>query len=502
MNNKEHPDTSVSRSELDKLLDTISGKMSRKRSSYEKHKNTTVTNKKHNTNNNTSGVGKKYRKTKSTYLNTTNLDTTLNSNRIVKLVNDTATSAKKIKSRSRFTKHNYIKQLIHQYYDNDKVADQYLKSAHRKIHIYPPQHRIIIIGDIHGDFEAAIKCLVLSRCIEEPQLIPKTKSISEMTDFFDSLKWIGGDTYIIQLGDQIDRIRPQTWDSNNIANHDTFDDEGSTLELFYLFNHLDTLAKQHEGRVLCIIGNHEIMNVEGDFRYVSKKEFHSFNQHLATTYHKNCKYPYTSRTLKKNHKLLNNSTYKPPGYRERLYAFAPSGLCSNLIADNYYTILQVGSWLICHGGPTLNTLSTYNIELLNNIVSLYLLGMDSKSNHILDSYLNIINPTNSSDDGILWSREFSEKIKPHSDQEHQLEKDIINILEQYNIKNNPGTKAKYVAVGHTPQFHSGKGINSVCNGRVWRCDVGMSKAFGDLKDASRKPQVLEILNDNTIKVLS
>ena len=129
-------------------------------------------------------------------------------------------------------------------------------------------------------------------------------------------------------------------------------------------------------------------------------------------------------------------------------------------------------------------------------MSLYLLGMDSKSNHILDNYLNIVNPKNSEDTGILWSREFSEKIKPNSTKEQQLEQDIVNILEQYNIKNNPGTRAKYVAVGHTPQFHSGKGINSVCNGRVWRCDVGMSKAFGDSKEAARKPQVLEILNDN------
>ena len=62
---------------------------------------------------------------------------------------------------------------------------------------------------------------------------------------------------------------------------------------------------------------------------------------------------------------------------------------------------------------------------------------------------------------------------------------------------------KYVAVGHTPQFHNGKGINSICDGKMWRCDVGMSRAFSSYEkdDTSRYPQVLEILNDNEINIL-
>ena len=43
-------------------------------------------------------------------------------------------------------------------------------------------------------------------------------------------------------------------------------------------------------------------------------------------------------------------------------------------------------------------------------------------------------------------------------------------------------------VGHTPQEH---GINGACENRVWRCDVGMSKAFG-ARGSRERVQVLDV----------
>eukprot|EP00735_Rhodelphis_limneticus_P006882 TRINITY_DN19347_c0_g1::TRINITY_DN19347_c0_g1_i1::g.7892::m.7892 TRINITY_DN19347_c0_g1::TRINITY_DN19347_c0_g1_i1::g.7892 ORF type:complete len:200 (-),score=13.52,sp/Q8L774/SLP1_ARATH/57.14/5e-12 TRINITY_DN19347_c0_g1_i1:17-616(-) len=52
---------------------------------------------------------------------------------------------------------------------------------------------------------------------------------------------------------------------------------------------------------------------------------------------------------------------------------------------------------------------------------------------------------------------------------------------------------KRMVVGHTPQPY---GINSACNGGVWRVDVGMSAGvYGS------PPQVLEILADGSVRVL-
>ena len=419
---------------------------------------------------------------------------------------------------------DYIEKLISVYYDNDKCVSKYLDTAHHRMHILPLARRIIVIGDIHGDFDVAVKCLILAGCIA-PIEPPAIKTIENMDAFFKKLKWIGADTHVVQLGDQIDRVRPRRWDRNSISQTKAHEDEGSTLEIFYLFWHLNFLAQQavpEAGAVHCIIGNHEIMNVEGDFSYVSSAEFYSFKNHLSTVYYPNSKYPYHSRTLK-NTKNTSKSKGLPDGYRERLYAFSPTGLCSNFMAQNYYTLLQIGNWLFCHGSPILSTFASYEIDLINTITSMYLLGLDSRTHtqgtdtieYHFDKIMN--NDTDSRiPTSLIWSRTFGEIQPTQSIQE--LDTMFDTILDAYNKKNNNTSlqnKATHIAIGHTPQIHNNKqlGINSICNNRVWRCDVAMSKAFtnkdnffkdNSFKDNSNKKrniQVLEII-DNMPHILT
>ncbi len=54
--------------------------------------------------------------------------------------------------------------------------------------------------------------------------------------------------------------------------------------------------------------------------------------------------------------------------------------------------------------------------------------------------------------------------------------------------------AQRMVVGHTIQA---QGINSACDGRVYRVDVGLSRGCGD-----GDPQVLEILRDARVRRLS
>ena len=61
-------------------------------------------------------------------------------------------------------------------------------------------------------------------------------------------------------------------------------------------------------------------------------------------------------------------------------------------------------------------------------------------------------------------------------------------------------------VGHSPQFMYGKGLNSTCNNKLWRVDVGMSRAFGELNNndretLNRRVQVLEIINDTEFRIV-
>jgi hypothetical protein len=128
---------------------------------------------------------------------------------------------------------------------------------------------------------------------------------------------------------------------------------------------------------------------------------------------------------------------------------------------------------------------------------MYLLGIDNNDKYIEKHYNNIAKSNHN--ESILWNRDFGE-VEMNHDKDKELTDQLDTILNAYNNKNNVMNiynKVTHIAIGHTTQFSSNKGINSICNDRVWRCDVGMSKAFGNrTRESYRHPQVLEILNNN------
>ena len=100
--------------------------------------------------------------------------------------------------------------------------------------------RIVAIGDLHGDFTATVRVLRLVGAIDSQN------------------QWIGGKLVVVQVGDQLDRG----------------DGERSILDL------LETLADQAHvagGAIYVLNGNHEVMNVEQDFRYVTDGGWREFS---------------------------------------------------------------------------------------------------------------------------------------------------------------------------------------------------------------------------------
>lgn len=397
-----------------------------------------------------------------------------------------------------------------------------LKTVHKSY--YPTQDRMIVIGDIHGDLDKLIDCLILSKCVKLPGPLPpqEARTNTAMYNFFNGIQWIGGKTFIIQLGDQIDRVRPDELDQNNIAVTKAFEDEGSSLHIFYLLWYLNVLAYKHGGRVISIIGNHEFMNVNGDFRYVSQHEFKEYHDAFHR-YYDSTTPEYDDHnlvdTIKKETAVMNNI---PAGYLERRIAFHPSGLIANFIGANYKLCIQVGKWIFIHGGIT-PSLCNGSICSQNNSISRHLIQGNQNaqsplfnSNKVFDEskYNKLIN-SHDEDSSPVWNRDFGIMLTEDSDREarklvgkyHLLMKEYNTVNRPYHEKNKIPA-AEYMAIGHSPQFWHGKNINSICNGKVWRCDIGMSRAFIGDKEANtdsalmlRMPMVLEILNDTIINRL-
>ncbi|KAH9539153.1 hypothetical protein CY35_15G043600 [Sphagnum magellanicum] len=93
----------------------------------------------------------------------------------------------------------------------------------------PAPERLIAIGDIHGDLSKARAAL----------------RVAQVLDANDH--WIGGKTVVVQVGDLLDR-------------------GGEELKVIYLLEKLKLEAQSAGGDVHVLNGNHEIMNMEGDFR--------------------------------------------------------------------------------------------------------------------------------------------------------------------------------------------------------------------------------------------
>ena len=341
-----------------------------------------------------------------------------------------------------------------------------------KKYIFPKVKKLVAIGDLHGDLVATIKALKLAQVID--------KNLSNTTRDINKIQWIGGKTVIVQLGDQIDRVRPAKLINNLCPENDSEinADEGSDLKIICLFEKLHKEAVKQGGAVYSILGNHELMNVDCDFRYVSPREFREFGNHF--------KEPRT------------NDTSYPYGYESRKKAFEPGGIISKKLAQFRYSVLQVGSWLFVHGGISLKCAESFLLNDINYNVSCWL---DGKKSPQIMNYIQNVYHNDDENMSPFWTRVYSDLDQWD---EYESSKEFLRTIDTLNINNkrNNNNMIRGMIVGHSPQFMYNKGLNSACNNKLWRTDVGMSRAFGKInKCEDRKVQVLVIVNDSQFKIL-
>ena len=234
---------------------------------------------------------------------------------------------------------------------------------------YPMPQRLIIIGDIHGDMAVTLKCLSKAGVINSRN------------------QWIGGNTVVVQMGDQVDRGGRTAMEY----------DEDSDLPIMVYLNRLHLDAIRYGGAVFSLIGNHEIMNTMGIFDYVSPKGFEMYG-----------------------------------GRRGRQDAFAPGSDIAKMMAHTRFAALKIGDCLFVHGGVRDRLLERYNIDTVNDLMRRYLLKRleQREASQFRELFMN--------DNSLLWNR--AQSSEPMNRQQTDQ---LKRTLRRWGVN--------YLFVGHTPQ---------------------------------------------------
>ena len=182
------------------------------------------------------------------------------------------------------------------------------------------------------------------------------------------------------------------------------------MAIIKLFLRLDDEAKRCGGRVLGTLGNHELMNVDKDFRYVSPKEFLEF---------------IPPNDPNRNRKYTDDGY--PMGYYHRKKAFERGSNISKLYAVKKKSIVIIGSYLFVHGGLSTQLMEKYKISEINDIVTKWLLKTDN------DIEAEIFNEIFREDDDMspFWCRIFAED----EDNPENNSQNFNELLKTINKKN-------------------------------------------------------------------
>ncbi len=282
--------------------------------------------------------------------------------------------------------------------------------------------RIVAFGDVHGDLEATRRALRLAGAVDEQD------------------RWIGGELIVVQTGDQLDRG----------------DQEQAILDLF---EKLRVESRAVGGAFHALLGNHELMNARGDFRYVTDGGFADFMD--AVEYD-----PGDSlKVWDRSSGTFGSATLADfePHQRARMAAFMPGGPYADLLAQRQ-VILQLGDNVFVHGGVLPDHIA-FGIDEINAAAQAWLRGEAE------------LPPVLSGSESPQWTRLYS------SDPDSEA----CGILEEALT----ALGAKRIVMGHTRQE---SGIASACGARAWRIDVGMAAYYGG------SVEVLEIVGDS-VRVL-
>lgn len=311
--------------------------------------------------------------------------------------------------------------------------------------VLPRAARVVAIGDLHGDLQMTRRLLRMAGIIGRRG------------------RWIADppDTRVVILGDLIDSWRP---------GRPTTGDWTDDLGVWRFLTALHRRARTQGGAVYLLLGNHEIMNAQADFRYVSPKNAEGWAWG--------------------NHR----------GLEGRADAYRPGGRMARQLACQSQAVLVIGSTLFAHAGVLPESSRELGLDghqalrELNRRVRQWLIGATPALE--LEVTERVINHPEVSP---FWPRLYGQ-IPTQQPLESDQCQVVREALQVYQIGQ--------MVVGHTPQIQNGRSwINGTCynwddeQDRLYRVDGGLSEAFSHLIQDNHHLQYLEILDDSQFRIV-
>jgi len=180
--------------------------------------------------------------------------------------------------------------------------------------------RVVALGDIHGSYDKLVSLLRGAGLVD------------------DELTWIGGQDHLVLVGDILDRL-------------------GGDRAIMDLLRRLQTESADVGGRVHTLLGNHEVMNLVRDLRYVSRDSYEHFRGDETSGERLKARRQFLKSQMPGSGQPRVTADFErnfPPGYFGRVRALNPDGEYGSWLIG-LPVVVKVNGVVYVHGGFTEKT---------------------------------------------------------------------------------------------------------------------------------------------------
>ncbi|MDH3745378.1 MAG: metallophosphoesterase, partial [Acidobacteriota bacterium] len=191
---------------------------------------------------------------------------------------------------------------------------------------------MVAVGDLHGNHDKLIRLLTAAHVIDA------------------DLRWSGGEDHLVVAGDFLDR-------------------GAEDRQLMDLLRRLERESVAAGGRVHVLLGNHEVMNLFRDTRYVSAAAHRHFAGEETKSERRTAlgEFAALERSLRRRGMLRDFNKEYPPGFFGRQKSFNPEGEYGGWLL-RLPTIVKINEVVYVHGGLS-EEFAALGVDGINRLIT-------------------------------------------------------------------------------------------------------------------------------------